>query len=97
VIGATTGTEALSICAAHEGSINLLLSDIVMPGGMNGAQLAARLRAARPEIKVLLMSGYTDSTLSASGGVTSDMHFIQKPFTPAYLLEKIYEALAVTA
>jgi signal transduction histidine kinase/CheY-like chemotaxis protein len=97
VIGATTGAEALSICAAHEGSINLLLSDIVMPGGMNGVQLAARLRSARPEIKVLLMSGYTDSTLSASGGITPDMHFIQKPFTPAYLLEKIYEALAVTA
>jgi CheY-like chemotaxis protein len=96
VLEAADGAEALSVCAAYVGEIHLLLSDIVMPGGLNGVQLAARIRVARPQIRVLLMSGYADNALTTSGGVTPDMRFIQKPFTPAYLLEKIYEALVAT-
>jgi len=95
VIEAADGAEALHICAVYAAKIDLLISDVVMPGGINGVQLATRIRATRPQIKVLLMSGYTDSALVSSGDIAPDMLFIQKPFTPAYLLEKIYEALAV--
>jgi signal transduction histidine kinase/HAMP domain-containing protein len=95
VIEAADGVEALHICVAHTDRIDLLMSDVVMPGGVNGIQLATMIRATRPQIRVLLMSGYTDNALLSSSDSIPDMIFIQKPFTPAYLLEKIYEALAL--
>jgi PAS domain S-box-containing protein len=97
VIEAADGVAAMRICAQRHGPIDLLLSDIVMPGGINGAQLAARIRPSRPQIRVLLMSGYTDDALPFSNGIAPDMHFIQKPFSATYLLEKVYEALAADA
>jgi two-component system cell cycle sensor histidine kinase/response regulator CckA len=94
VIEAADGVAARRIAEGYEGRIDLLLSDIVMPGGLNGVQLAAQMRAAIPPIKVLLMSGYTDDALAATGELGADTHFIQKPFTPALLMAKIAEALA---
>jgi PAS domain S-box-containing protein len=94
VIEAADGVAARAVAEGHAGRIDLLLSDIVMPGGVNGAQLAAQVRAIRPRIGVLLMSGYTDNALASSNDIGSDVHFIQKPFTPAYLIEKVAEALA---
>ncbi|NNJ11585.1 GAF domain-containing protein [Chloroflexales bacterium ZM16-3] len=97
VIEAANGVIAMRICSQYKGQIDLLLSDIVMPGGINGVQLAAQLSAMQPQIKVLLMSGYTDDDLSNSREITPDMHFLQKPFSATLLLEKVYEALAISA
>jgi signal transduction histidine kinase/CheY-like chemotaxis protein len=94
VIDAPDGSAALRACDQHQGNLDLLISDIVMPGGLNGPQLAAHIRASRPETRVLLMSGYTDDAFSSSAEIVPDVHFIQKPFTSAYLIEKVAEALS---
>jgi FixJ family two-component response regulator len=67
-----------------------------MPGGLNGIQLATQISAMQPQIKVLLMSGYTDDDLSNLHEIAPDMHFLQKPFSATLLLEKVYEALAIS-
>ncbi|MBX0328975.1 response regulator [Oscillochloris sp. ZM17-4] len=97
VIEAADGAGALRICTQHQGQIDLLLSDIVMPGGINGVQLAARIRASHPMIKAILMSGYTDNALASAGSIPPETHFLQKPFSTSDLLEKVYEALAIEA
>src|SRR5260221_13885918 len=68
--------EALAICKSHRGRIDLLLSDVVMPGEMNGAQMAAVFRKTHPEAKILLMSGYETHSLA----VEPEWGFIPKPF-----------------
>ncbi len=93
VIEAANGAEALSVAAAHDGPIDLLLSDMVMPG-MNGRKLADAIRAARPAIKVLFMSGYTEETVFQSAAGEGRTAFIQKPFTPEALGWKIHEVLS---
>jgi len=89
VLVANRGAEALEACTHHPGSIHLLLTDVVMPGGMSGREVAERLTALRPEMKVLYMSGYTDDAVVRHGVATEGISFIQKPFLPTMLLEKI--------
>jgi CheY-like chemotaxis protein len=86
------GEEALQVCQRHAGSIHLLLSDVVMPG-LIGAPLVERVRALRPAVKVLFMSGYTDDVIGDRGMLGSDVLFLQKPFTPEVLIEKVRDAL----
>ena len=81
--------EALEISEAHHGRIDLLLSDVVMPGGMNGAEMATKLSNAHPETKVLLMSGYEIETLE----MKPEWHFIQKPFAVSEIRETIRNVL----
>jgi len=90
VLAASSGEEALSI-AAGGGDIDLLLTDVVMPG-MGGLALAARLRAARPGLRVLLMSGYADGAELGDGPLAGPL--LAKPFGPRALLEKVGEVLA---
>ena len=73
---ANDGAEALKIARQHRGPLDLLISDVVMPGRMNGIEMAAQLSKARQEMKVILMSG------SNGEGVTMEpnWHFVQKPF-----------------
>jgi FixJ family two-component response regulator len=73
-------------------AIDLLLTDIVMPQ-MSGLELAREVKASHMRIKVLFMSGYTDSTVTGLEMVTLDTPFIQKPFTVTALLDKVREAL----
>jgi two-component system cell cycle sensor histidine kinase/response regulator CckA len=92
VLEARNGAEALGQSEQYDGTIHLLLSDIVMPG-MSGAELARCLAKARPDMKVLCMSGYTDDTVVRHGVLEADIAFIQKPITPAALAAKVREVL----
>ncbi len=80
VLTAGEPARALELCDRHRGPLDLLVSDMVMPG-MTGADLAGRLVHRRPELKVLLMSGYTDEALEVRGAVDADRAFISKPFS----------------
>ena len=80
------------ISKRHAGPIHLLVTDVVMPE-MSGRELAERLAAARPELKVLYLSGNTDDALLHHGVSQAEMAFLQKPFTPAGLAVKVREVL----
>jgi signal transduction histidine kinase/CheY-like chemotaxis protein len=92
VIEAPTGADALRLAAEFREPIHLLLTDVVMPG-MNGVDLATQLTAARPSLRVLYMSGYTDNAIVKQSGLSADVPFLQKPFTSAGLHTKVREAL----
>jgi two-component system cell cycle sensor histidine kinase/response regulator CckA len=87
LIPANTG-EALLACDRHTGPIHLLLTDIVMPG-MLGPEVARRACALRPDMKVLYMSGYTDESIIQRGLLKGNEVFIQKPFSPHALSQKV--------
>lgn len=92
VLEAQDGPEALDIARQHTGRIHLLLSDMVMPK-MNGADLAARLKAIRPEAHVAFMSGYSEFSRGNTGHNFPEAPVLQKPFSPASLAEMVREAL----
>jgi two-component system cell cycle sensor histidine kinase/response regulator CckA len=92
VLDATSPGEALRLAAAYPETIHLLLTDVVMPQ-MNGRQVADHLLAARPGLKVLFMSGYTDAAIVQHGVLEPGTQFLQKPFTPDRLGRKVREAL----
>lgn len=92
VLEARHGGEALQICVRYEGPIHLLLTDVVMPQ-MNGWELAQRLAPARPDMKILYMSGYLADTIGYGGVPEAKKAFLQKPFTPDVLLNKVREAM----
>ena len=93
VLEATSPSEALRLAEGHPGTIHVLLTDVVMPQ-MNGRQVADHLLVARPGLKVLFMSGYTDATIMQHGVLEPGTHFLQKPFTPDGLGRKLREVLA---
>jgi CheY-like chemotaxis protein len=92
VLQAEHGPAALRVSLRHEAPIQLLLTDVVMPG-MNGRDLANRLRQVRPGLQILYMSGYTDEVLGRHGVVDSSIAFLQKPFTADTLLQAVRGAL----
>jgi CheY-like chemotaxis protein len=92
VLTAAGPEEALSICESSLMRIDLLLTDVVMPQ-MNGRELAERIRALRPAIKTLFMSGYTDDAILRHGVLDEGVPFLQKPVTPSSLKRKVRETL----
>ena len=80
--------DALVIARNHSGEIALLVTDVVLPK-MNGRALAAEITAARPAIKVLYTSGYTDDVIAAGGSIEAGVHFLSKPYTTRSLRELI--------
>ena len=92
VLEAQNGREAIRICEEFTGQIHILMTDIVMPE-MSGRELAERLAISRPHVKVLYTSGYTDDAVVRHGVLAADTAFLQKPFTPDVLLNKMREVL----
>jgi CheY-like chemotaxis protein len=93
ILTAASGAEALEVSQAHAGSIDLLLTDVVMPH-MSGRQLADHLRQSRPTTKVLFLSGYTENTVVHHGVLDAGVDFLPKPFSRENLSKKLREVLA---
>jgi CheY-like chemotaxis protein len=97
VIEAADGGAALdlaeSLAAEHGESIDLLLTDVVMPG-MSGRELARRLRQSQPAVRVLFMSGYSSEAVATHGMLAPDAAFLQKPFSVTELVERVRETLS---
>jgi CheY-like chemotaxis protein len=91
VLSTSNGVEALMVYSSYRSSIDLVLSDVLMPG-MNGVELAGRLRALNPALPILLMSGFVPDEIA----IPEDLQLIPKPFNPSRLVEMIEEALAPT-
>jgi PAS domain S-box-containing protein len=92
VLEARDGAEALEISERHPGRIHLMVTDVVMPQ-MSGRELAAQMASLRPDVRVLFMSGYTDSAIVRHGVLDPGTAFISKPFTPDALAAKVREVL----
>ena len=92
VLATDSPKEALRLAEEHTSEIDLLITDVVMPG-MNGKELALRLLSLRPELKLLYMSGYTADVIAHHGVLDEGVHFLQKPFTSKQLSTKIKKVL----
>jgi CheY-like chemotaxis protein len=92
VLEAANGLDALELITARGDEINLVLSDMVMPG-MGGTELAGRLRVIAPSLPVLLMTGYTEEAITRAGERSRDEHIIEKPFTLTTMLQKVSVAM----
>jgi YesN/AraC family two-component response regulator len=92
ILTAGDPSEALRICQQYEGTIDVMLTDVVMPG-MNGRELADRVTEMRPETRVIFMSGHTEDNLVRHGVMTNEIAFVRKPFSLAALEGKVQEVL----
>ena len=92
VLAASNPEDALQTVAAKHGQIDLLLTDVVMPG-LSGPQLADHVRRIHPAIAVVFMSGYTSDAVLREGIESGDVHFVQKPFSTAALAAKLRHVL----
>jgi len=96
ILQASGGAEALRLFEQHQGSIDLLITDVIMPQ-MSGRELAQRLKVLQPTLKVLYISGYTDDMLAHHGVLESNVFLLQKPFAPDELAKKLREVLDAPA
>jgi PAS domain S-box-containing protein len=92
VLAAKDAEQAVQLSQTYVGAIDLLLTDVIMPG-TSGPQLAERLLAVRRQMRVLYMSGYTDTAIVESGVLQAETALLQKPFTPAQLIQTVREML----
>jgi two-component system cell cycle sensor histidine kinase/response regulator CckA len=95
VLPARSGAHALEIAGDHPGRIDVVISDVVMPD-VSGPEFVERLLRARPEVRVLFVSGYTDDEVMKRGVLRGETAFLQKPFAPDQLLQKVREVVAGT-
>jgi CheY-like chemotaxis protein len=93
VLAAADADEAIRISREHAGSVDVLLTDVVIPG-LSGRVLAQRLLKSRPGLRVVYMSGYTDDAIVRHGTLEAGIPLLAKPFTKAELLQKMQEVLA---
>jgi two-component system, cell cycle sensor histidine kinase and response regulator CckA len=92
LLEAANGEEGLEVAAAHDGPIDLLLTDVTMPG-MQGPQLAAVLRKVRPEVRIMYISGFTETLVGRPGSDGDGSTFLPKPFAGESLARAVREAL----
>jgi signal transduction histidine kinase/CheY-like chemotaxis protein len=93
---AADGEEALRVFGAHASSVDLLLTDVVLPGKVRGRELAERIKAVRPEVKVLFMSGYTENSIVHQGRLDDGVQMIGKPFHREELARKVAAVLGLS-
>ena len=94
VLEASTGVEALKVFEEHKGNIDLLLTDMVMPEGMTGRELAEQLKARKPNLKVIYTSGYSSEVMGPESELRG-ARFLQKPYPPPRLAQVVRESLDV--
>ncbi len=92
VLSASDGAEALRLCQKHDGAINLAVSDIVMPQ-LSGLQLSEQIRAARPEMKFLFITGFADEFPELRELIKNGGDVLEKPFLPSELVGKVEKML----
>lgn len=93
VLEAANGEQALKVFEQHADEIDLVLTDLIMPG-INGKKLADRLKREKPDVRLLFMTGYDDNAISKQGMVAEDIDYISKPFSPAKLAKKLDDVFA---
>lgn len=93
VVSAVNGSQALDLLK-REGAFDLLFTDVVMPGGLNGRQLAEEARKLSPGLRVIFSSGYADTAVAHHGGLDQGDHLLNKPYHRSDLAKKVREALA---
>ncbi|MBE7499406.1 MAG: PAS domain S-box protein [Verrucomicrobiales bacterium] len=93
VLEAADGQVALALWRQHAGAVDLLLTDLVMSGGLSGRQLAEQLQLEQPRLKVLYMSGHSDEVAGRNLGLREGVNFLQKPFASAHLLATLRTCL----
>ncbi|MGC2210619.1 MAG: response regulator [Candidatus Korobacteraceae bacterium] len=92
VLACSTPAEAIEVSRRHAGPVDLLLTDVVMPG-MNGCEMAERIHEFLPQLQVVFMSGYTEHALTHDGRVDPKVEYLQKPFTLKALTQKLAKVL----
>src|SRR5208282_1412201 len=92
ILEAEDGAAALQIVDGHHGAIDLLLTDVIMPG-MNGRELAAQIVKLLPDVRVLYMSGYTENAVGHDGMIDAGINLLQKPFSLPALKDRVREVL----
>jgi CheY-like chemotaxis protein len=90
VLEASSGVEALKVFERHQGQVDLLLTDLVMPEGMTGRELAQQLKNRKPELKVIYTSGYSPDVMGSDIGLPGSK-FLPKPYPPPLLAKTIRE------
>jgi CheY-like chemotaxis protein len=93
VLEAQDGDEGLLVFGAHATEVDLLLTDVVLPGKVRGRELGERITAMRPEVKVLYMSGYTENSIVHHGRLDDGVQLLGKPFKREQLARKVAEVL----
>jgi PAS domain S-box-containing protein len=93
VLEAMDADEAIRVCREHAEPIPLVITDVIMPGSMGGGDLAGEIARIRPGTRILFISGYTDDAISDHGILAPGTAFLQKPFSPPALIEKVRETL----
>jgi len=93
ILEAGTGVEALQVWQEHRESIDVLLTDMVMPDGLTGHELAERVRAERPDLKLIYSSGYSHEVLRQDVILREGINFLQKPYAPRKLLQTVRDCL----
>jgi YesN/AraC family two-component response regulator len=91
-VEAENGETGMAAAARHQGNIDLVITDVVMPG-MGGREMVKQLIETRPETKVLYLSGYTEDAIVSDGSIEKGTAFLQKPFTLQSLSRKVREVL----
>ncbi len=97
VLQASDGDEGLLVFGHHAGEIDLLLTDVVLPGSLRGRELAERITAVRPQVRVLFMSGYTENAIVHGGRLDDGVQLISKPFQRDQLARRVADLLGIQA